>query len=47
VKRLTRILYDLDQKIQVMGTVTFGTGRTYEYDGVVPEFNYFIYAMTH
>ena len=31
------VLYDLDEKIQVMGTVTFGTGRTYEYDGVVPE----------
>ena len=31
------VLYDLDEKIQVMGTVTFGTGRTYEYDGVVPQ----------
>ena len=30
------VLYDLDEKIQVMGTVTFGTGRTYEKDGVVP-----------
>jgi hypothetical protein len=31
------VLYDLDEKIQVMGTVTFRTGRTYEYDGVIPE----------
>lgn len=30
------VLYDLDEKVQVMGTVTFGTGRTYEKDGVVP-----------
>ena len=30
------VLYDLDEKIQVMGTVTFGTGRTYERDGVIP-----------
>jgi hypothetical protein len=30
------VLYDLDEKIQVMGTVTFGTGVTYEYDGVIP-----------
>lgn len=28
------VLYDLDQKVQVPGVVTFGTGRTYEYDGV-------------
>jgi uncharacterized protein DUF4159 len=30
------VLCDLDEKIQVMGTVTFGSGRTYEKDGVVP-----------
>jgi len=28
------VLYDLDDKFQVPGVVTFGTGRTYEYDGV-------------
>ena len=30
------VLYDLDEKVQVFGTVTFGTGRTYEKDGVQP-----------
>ncbi|MBI3667024.1 MAG: DUF4159 domain-containing protein [Acidobacteria bacterium] len=30
------VLYDLSERIQVMGTVTFGTGRTYEKDGVIP-----------
>lgn len=29
-------IYDLDEKIQVMGTVTFGSGVTYEKDGVYP-----------
>ncbi|HYI92655.1 MAG TPA: DUF4159 domain-containing protein [Bryobacteraceae bacterium] len=28
------VLYDLDERFQVPGVVTFGTGRTYEYDGV-------------
>ena len=30
------VIYDLDERIQVPGTVTFGTGRTYEKDGVIP-----------
>ena len=30
------VLYDLDERIQVMGTVTLGSGVTYERDGVVP-----------
>lgn len=30
------VIYDLEEKVQVMGTVTFGTGRTYEKDGVIP-----------
>jgi hypothetical protein len=30
------VLYDVDDKIQVAGTVTFGSGRTFEKDGVVP-----------
>lgn len=28
------VLYDLDERFQVPGVVTFGSGRTYEYDGV-------------
>lgn len=28
------VLYELDERFQVPGVVTFGTGRTYEYDGV-------------
>jgi hypothetical protein len=28
------VLYDLDERFQVPGVATFGTGRTYEYDGV-------------
>jgi hypothetical protein len=28
------VLYDLDDRFQVPGVATFGTGRTYEYDGV-------------
>ena len=28
------VLYDLDERFQVPGVVTFGTGRTYEYDGI-------------
>ena len=31
------VLYDLDDKFQVPGVVTFGTGKTYEYDGVEPK----------
>jgi hypothetical protein len=30
------VLYDLDERVQVPGTVTFGTGVTYEKGGVVP-----------
>ncbi|MBI1897117.1 MAG: DUF4159 domain-containing protein [Acidobacteria bacterium] len=30
------VLYDLAERFQVPGVVTFGTGRTYEYDGVEP-----------
>ena len=30
------VLYDLDERIQVMGTVTLGTGVTYERDGITP-----------
>jgi hypothetical protein len=30
------VLYDLDERIHVMGTVTLGSGVTYERDGVVP-----------
>lgn len=29
-------LYDLGQRFQIPGVATFGTGRTYEYDGVEP-----------
>ncbi len=28
------VLYDLDDKFQIPGVVTFGSGKTYEYDGV-------------
>jgi hypothetical protein len=30
------VLYDLQERFQVPGVVTFGSGRTYEYDGVEP-----------
>lgn len=30
------VLYDLSEKIQVMGTATFRSGVTYERDGVIP-----------
>jgi hypothetical protein len=30
------VLYDLDERFQVPGVATFGTGRTWEYDGVEP-----------
>lgn len=30
------VLYDIDHRVQVPGTVTFGSGRTYEKDGVTP-----------
>jgi hypothetical protein len=31
------VLYDLDERFQVPGVVTFGSGHTYEYDGVEPK----------
>ena len=31
------VLYDLDERTQVPGVATFGTGRNYEYDGVEPK----------
>lgn len=31
------VLYDLDERFQVPGIATFGTGRTYEYDGIEPK----------
>lgn len=30
------VLYDLSDRFQIPGVATFGTGRTYEYDGVEP-----------
>lgn len=32
--QIFHVLYDLDDRFQVPGVVTFGTGRSYEYDGV-------------
>jgi hypothetical protein len=34
---LFHVLYDLDQRVQIPGVATFGTNRTYEYDGVEPK----------
>src|SRR4051794_38813499 len=31
------VLYNLDDRFQVPGVATFGTGHTYEYDGVEPK----------
>jgi hypothetical protein len=31
------VLYNLDERFQVPGIATFGTGVTYEYDGVEPK----------
>ena len=32
--QIFHVLYDLSERIQVPGVVTFGSGTTYEYDGV-------------
>ena len=34
--KIFRVLHRADQEIQVVGTVTFGSGGTYQDDGVTP-----------